>query len=113
MNTKQQLETLYLYYNHIRGVGHTYTMLNGLTSNPNAKVVVTNTGHAKTLNLKSEQIIPLTNLEQLYGINCPLVFDNYTLMNLFANAIFEIHHLEKENEEYKERLDSIDQILHK
>jgi hypothetical protein len=101
MNIKQNLESLYRYYFSTRGVGHTYTMLNGVVSNPKVKVVTANIAHAKTLGLKREQVITLDNLERLRGTNCPLVFDNYTLMCLLNDAIGEINRLEKNKEEYK------------
>jgi hypothetical protein len=107
MNNRQKLESLYQYYFSIRGVGHTYTMLNGVVSNPKAKVVTVNIAHAKALGLKGEQVITLDNLDRLRGNNCPLVFDNYTLMCLLGEALGEINRLEDEKEVYKNRwLDS-------
>jgi hypothetical protein len=103
MNIKQNLESLYRYYFSTRGVGHTYTMLNGVVSNPKVKVVTANVAHAKTLGLKREQVITLDNLDRLRGNNCPLVFDNYTLMCLLNDTLCEINRLEKEKEEYKNR----------
>lgn len=106
MNIKEKLEILYRYYMSTRGVGHSYTMLNGFNNNSNAKVIVRNSVHGKVLGIDHRKTVSLNELEKLYGMNNPIIFDNFAMMGLIGDALMEIRSLEAEIEILKQGKDS-------
>lgn len=104
MTIKEKLQIFYYHLFYNRGVGNTYTMLNGAKNNPFAKVIVPTMIVAKLMGLKPNQIISLDNLDALKGSSSPLAFDNSTLIRLFSDVLNEITRLEDENADLRERL---------
>jgi hypothetical protein len=82
----------------IRGVGHTYAMLNG-AKNTNQGVVVIAATSPEATRLKMQigdkaVVVSLNNLESLRGLRKPVVIEHTALEMLFIEAIREIDRLE-------------------
>lgn len=84
------IEELIRYYETTRGVGHTRTMLQGVTCGRNAVVVVANSqmGGMLMRHYQVDRIVTLHQIKQgsvLRGMQAPLVFDNHALVTLLAD----------------------------
>jgi hypothetical protein len=101
MNIKEKLELLYRHLVFSRGVGHTYTMMNGVNGNDKARVVVPHMAVGQFLKINRNKLISLDDLDKLRGSNFPLAFDNTALIKLFGDALMEIRSLEAEIEMLK------------
>ena len=67
-------------YGFPRGVGHTYTELNGVKNNPNSALVVADYQQGRQLGLKPDQIITISQIpEKLRGIRRAVVIDHFAL----------------------------------
>ena len=102
INIEEQLLTFIHYYNRTRRVGHTYAMIHGVTNegSENAIVICANSSHAK--HIKDEvinSVITCSELYKLHDVKRPIVFDNFTLMTIFNDAMDEIHRLKQRNKE--------------
>lgn len=117
---KEKLETIHLYYNVARGIGHTELMMKGLAhfkqrNGRKPLVVCRDSANAVSVwpALKKQPVrtIGLNDLNQLRGTNAPIAFDNYAIHQLVLDALAEIDRLEKELAKKDRKLDQIKTIL--
>jgi len=92
-------------YGFPRAVGHTWTELYGVRSNPRAVLIVANERQKDFIDLPKEQMVSISNLrEKLAGRRCPVVVDHYALTVLVAECV----------EYYKQQIDTfIEKITRK
>lgn len=99
-----------------RGVGHTQAMLKGLLASDHAMLLTHSMAYGRGLLLprlldapisRSGRVVTLDTLNNLRGMNRPLLADHYALGQLLHKAAATIRHLELkvEVEEAKRALD--------
>ena len=97
MKTLEMLETLAIYYDGNRQVGHTRTMLNG-AKNVDCLVLFPTHSIAQTWRkeIPAARVVTLGNLQSLRGPNKPLAVDNSSMYVILSASISEIKKLKAE-----------------
>jgi hypothetical protein len=109
MNKSDKLETIHtiMMYLNFRGIGHTYSMVNGVKNNDS--IVITNhyqdEAYINRMAEKKIKCIPLDRVrEQLRGNRLPLAIDNFALSTLLSYVFDIIKDYQEENNELKSEL---------
>jgi hypothetical protein len=100
------INTIMMYLNW-RGIGHTYTMVNGVKNNES--IVITNhhqdEAYISQMAGKKIKCIPLDRVrEQLRGNRLPLAIDNFALSHLLSYVFDIIRDYQEENDELKSEI---------
>lgn len=86
------VETLYMYYKHTRGVGHTHLLLHGAQGfDKQFALLAHNMKYAEELkkqyNLKNAYLVSYLELDRLRAANLPLAIDNFVISSLLENVM--------------------------
>lgn len=109
------IHTIKMYLN-LRGVGHTYSMVNGAKNNDTI-VIVNHSQQEKYISDmagKKIKCIPLDQVSyKLRGQRLPLAIDNFALSTLLEYIIDIIHDFREENNLLKSEIREYEELLRK
>ena len=112
MEIKEILRDLVLYFSSNCKRGHTTAMIEGAKNNIDTLVMAASKQHVNELRkyLPKNMIGNIGNMKNLYGLQKPMVFDNYTLLEIFFRSIKRMEELEKIVAELKDDADETKEI---
>ena len=109
VKTKELFKNIYNYYLRTRATGHTFTAVQGLIANPES-LMVANQALAenlrytyKELRLGRDRFISVEKLAspKMYGVEKPIIWDNFSIIEILGMALSEIERLEAKLQECK------------
>jgi hypothetical protein len=111
MNIKQTLQTVLVYFERTRGLGHTKLAKEALKIENLATLLVVDKKTGEALGIANANYITLEDLEyRTQGRRMLLVFDNYTIINICADALSHIRALEHDRDELIRKLKIINGV---
>lgn len=103
--TANKISWLRAYIDTRRGVGHTFTMVNGVRNNDvGAVVLVVSQTHANQFKKecpKETRFVAWDDLDKIKGLSKPLAVDNFTLSQILGDVLDAFNQLREENEQLK------------
>jgi len=102
METTEKLNWLKLYFDTRRGLGHTYTMINGVKNNVDkCAVLVRNQSEAKYMfDMAGKGFRTFSwdgDFDRIRGLRFALVIDNNAMISILEDALDEIRKLRADN----------------
>lgn len=114
MNKIEIINTIKTYLDTRRGVGHTYSLVNGV-KNSDTIVLVRHRQNEKEINQMAGKKVNCISLEQvpyqLRGYNKPLAIDNFALSELLGFTFDIIHEYQEETNLLRSQIRNYEQTI--